>query len=185
MSNRSSGFSLNGRTSLTSLLKLYGNKTTNVCDQFEPLDIKNLKIDIMNTIIIPFGNKNWKVLEENLVFIDMIKGKLFLYSSKYPTIDLQLYSDIVDACETNIYFYMEIANLERQLYSNDCSATIYIKTVMLKLKPEFELYNLIIGKPNITSGETYNSTIVNNIIKLLQIENITFLQISEKIKTMI
>lgn len=181
---RSTGLSLSGKTN-ASLLKLSGNKTI-IQTIGEPMEIKNLKINIMNTIIIPFNNKNWKVLEENLVFIDMIKEKLYLYKSRYPTIDLTLYDNYVNVTEENIYFHMEIVNLERQLYGNtNSTATIFIKTAMLKLKPELELYNLIIGKPNQLNGEKYNQTIVDNIIKLLNIENVTFIQIEESIKMMI
>ena len=53
---------------------------------------------------------------------------------------------------------------------------------MLRLKPEFELYNLIIGRPDFKSGKTYDQTMLNNIIILLKVENITFEQIKNKIK---
>lgn len=181
---RNVGFSLSGKSN-SSLLKLTGNKSNFEC-MIEPMEIKKLKINVMNTIIIPFNNKNWKVLEENLIFIDKIKEKLFLYTNKYPNIDLTFYSDSVDAYENNIYLHMEVVHLEKQLYrSIDGTSTMYVKTVMMKLNAEIELYNLIIGRPNKLNGEIYNQTILDNIIKLLQIEDITFTQIEEIIKKMI
>ena len=62
------------------------------------------------------------------------------YTTKYPQIDLQLYSDLVDAYESTIYLHMEVINLEEKLYGlNNATANILIKTVMLRLKPEFKL----------------------------------------------
>ena len=165
---------------------LAGNSSSNsnMCSgDYIPIEITLLKISIMNTIIIPFNSKNWKVLEENLVFIDIIKEKLMNFSTRYPNIDLQLYTDLVNACESTIYLHMEVINLEESLYGLNCnSANILFKTAMLRLKPELELYNLIIGRPDPKLGQKYDTTILNNIITLLNVENITFEQIKNRIK---
>jgi len=180
---RNISLSLAGKPNYTTHV-LGGNSAinNNNCNFYVPLEITMLKISIMNTIIIPFNNKNWKILEENLVFIDIIKEKLLACTTRYPNFDLQLYSDLVDACESTIYLHMEVINLEKQIYGlcND-SANILIKTVMLRLKPELELYNLIIGKPDIKAGQKYDNAILNKITTLLKIENITFEQIKNKI----
>ena len=185
---RNISLSLSGKpiSNTSTLVGNTNNGTTNNNNSntnYIPIEVTMLKISIMNTIIIPFNSKNWKVLEENLVFIDIIKEKIMYCTTRYPQIDLQLYSDLVDACESTIYLHMEVINLEEKLYGlNNASANILIKTVMLRLKPEFELYNLIIGRPDFKSGQTYDTTILNNIITLLKVENITFEQIKSKIQ---
>ena len=72
-----------------------------------------------------------------------------------------MYSDIVNAYDAIIYLHMEVTNLEKILYCeyDNNTATMFIKTAMLKLKPELELYNLIIGRP--IKGETYKIHILN------------------------
>jgi hypothetical protein len=165
--------------SIPNTMSLNGTQTIKSSNNnYLPVEITMLKISIMNTIIIPFKAQNWKVLGDNLVFIDIIKEKIFVYTSKYPQIDLQIYSDLVDAYESSIYFNIEITNLEERLYGlNNSSANMMIKTVMLRLKPELELYNLIIGRPNPKLGEIYDPLIIDKIISLLTVENITFEQI--------
>ena len=78
---RNIGLSLSG-TNNNSLLNLsgviYGVNCNNI-----PILVKKLKINIMNTIIIPFISKNWKTLKENLVFFENIKNKLNEYYSRY------------------------------------------------------------------------------------------------------
>lgn len=181
---RNIGLSLSGNPKTNSIsLAGHSSQTNNSSDNYMPMEITMLKISIMNTIIIPFNSKNWKSLEENLIFIDIIKEKIMHYTSQYPQINLQIYNDLVDACESTIYLHMEVINLEEKLYGlNGTSANMLIKTAMLRLKPELELYNLIIGRPNFKSGETYNETTINKIISLLKVENITFEQIKNAIK---
>ena len=45
---------------------------------------------------------------------------------------------------------------------------------MIKLKPEYSLYNLIIGPPNLANNEIHDPLIINNIIQLLGKPNINF-----------
>jgi len=179
---RNVSLSLTGKPNTSGTI-LSGNKIIN-SNNYIPSEIATLKINIMNTIILPFNSKNWKILEENLVFIDIIKEKLLSFESKYPHINLQMYNDLVEAYESTIYLHMEVINLETQMYGlNNGSANMLIKTVMLRLKPELELYNLIIGRPKFNLGETYDTTITNKILLLLQIENITFEQIKNNLIT--
>jgi hypothetical protein len=53
------------------------------------------------------------------------------------------------------------------------------KTAMIKLKPEYEIYNLILGKPNKKQDEIYIEAIIKDIEKLLLLENINFNKIKE------
>ena len=45
-----------------------------------PIDIKNLKIKIINSIILPLISRQWSQLYENMFFLETIKKKInFLY----------------------------------------------------------------------------------------------------------
>jgi hypothetical protein len=52
---------------------------------------------------------------------------------------------------------------------------------MIRLKPEIELYNLILGTPKLKFGEKYNVDVLKDLEVLLKVDNITF----EKIKNYI
>lgn len=158
------------------------NRSNTNTDADIPSEVKKIKIQILNYFIIPFMSKNWEVLEENLVFFDIIIEKLTLFNLKYPNLNLSIYVDLLQSFETSIFLNIENTNLEEKLYGGDCSmSTILFKTVMLRIKPEYEIYNLIFGKPNLNFGETYNMIILTDILVLLHTDNITFVQIKTNI----
>jgi len=53
------------------------------------------------------------------------------------------------------------------------------KTTMIRLKPEYEIYDNIIGKPKREKNESYNELIIKDIQLLLKNENITFNKIKD------
>jgi len=170
-------------------LSLSGTKKSNLFvlvnanDQM-PVEILKIKSSIMKLIIIPFMSKNWKVLNENLVFFDNIKNKINTYIKHYRNcqfIDFQIYIELLDAFETAIFLHTEVINLEQQLYGSDNMSTLVFRTAMVRLKPELELYNLIFGKPDFKSGNQYNNNIVNDIVTLFTVDNTTFDQIKKAI----
>jgi len=151
---------------------------SNSCGIKLPIEVIKIKSTIMQLIIIPFMSKNWKVLEENLVFFDNIKSRLASIIARNKCADLEIYQDIIIAFETAVFLHMEIANLEERLYGcNTNLSTLVFRTTMIRLKPELELYNLVFGRPNLKSGEKYNTDIVNDITLLLKMDNATFDQI--------
>jgi len=174
------GLSLSGTNNI-SLLNLTGLTYGTNCHRI-PILVKKLKINIMNTIIIPFMSKNWKSLKENLVFFENIKQKLTEYYNRYKLEELQIYSYLIEAFENAIFLQMELNNLEEVLYGSNCTmATMVFKTTMIRLKPEIELYNLILGTPKLKFGEKYNIDVLKDLEVLLKVDNITF----EKIKNYI
>ena len=172
---RNIGFSITGKN-INSTISLKGNTNNDNSTQI-PLEIKNIKIMIMNLIIVPFIAKQWKKLEENICFIDILTEKLNLYLSIYSNNEyLLLYKDLLFAFETAIFQHMEIRNLEKYFTdeNSDSVTTLVFKTTMIRLKPEYELYNLIIGKPNLICGEKYNELIIIDILQLLKINTVNY-----------
>ena len=50
---------------------------------------------------------------------------------------------------------------------------------MIKIKPEYELYNAILGKPLREKNETYKEEIIKDIQKCMIMENISFQKMKE------
>ena len=70
---------------------------------------------------------------------------------------------------------MQLEELEKSVYgaSKDLSTMIY-KTALVKLKPEYEIYDIIFGRPLRSKNEEYKQSIIGEIQKLLTSHDITF-----------
>jgi hypothetical protein len=175
------GLSMSGARNQT-YFNICGYNSTDSLSINIPNEVKKLKIQILNYYIIPFTSKNWKSLEENLVFFDVVIKKLTSFNTRYPNLNLKIYADLLYSFQTAVFLNMENTNLEEKLYKSDSNmSTILFKTVMLRIKPEYEIYNLIFGKPNFKCEESYNTNILNDILTLLNTDNITFTQIKTNI----
>ena len=146
-----------------------------------PKEVQNIRILMMNLLIIPFISKQWNRLEENINFIENLTNKINKYLSIYINNEyLLLYKDVLAAFETIVLQHIEIRNLEKYFTDNNdengkkVTSSLVFKTTMLRLKPEYELYNLIVGEPNLKKDEKYNDSILNDIIKLLQVDTTSF-----------
>ena len=53
------------------------------------------------------------------------------------------------------------------------------RTAMIRLKPEYEIYDILYGRPQRSENEEYNTVIVEYIERLLKIEGNTFHKIKE------
>ena len=148
-----------------------------------PSEINKIKIKILNDLIIPFISKQWKVLEENLLFIHKSKKIIDNYYNIYKLDDLLIYKEIIKSFELIINEHNQLIDLEKKMYGTQENnfSTIFYKTTMIKLKPEYEIYDSIIGKPKKKMNEKYNEEINNYIQFLLTKENINFNKIKELI----
>jgi len=165
--------------------KKFSNETTIV------LEIKKIKIHILNNLIIPLMSKQWKVLNENILCLNKLKKKLDYYYDMYKLDELLIYKEIMLLFDYIICQNQQLVNLEQKFYLNtnqgdgnintNFSTMIYTTNTIIKLKPEYELYNLILGKPDKKLNQQYNSDIVLNIKKLLTNDNINFNIIKETI----
>jgi len=177
------GKNLYNRLSLSG--KQFSNDTTIV------LEIKKIKIHILNNLIIPLVSKQWKVLNENILCLNKIKKKLDYYYDMYKLDELLIYKEIMLFFDYIICQNQQLVNLERKLYLNtnqgdenintNFSTMIYTTNTIIKLKPEYELYNLILGKPDKKLNQKYNGSIISSIQNMLTDDNITFNIIKETI----
>ena len=148
--------------------------------QGDSFEVKKIKATIFNNIILPLLSKQWRKLEENLFTLDKIKRKLDLCSRQGNADDLLLYKEILRAFETMLVEHKQLDELEKTIYGseNDVSTIMY-KTAMIRLKPEYEIYDMIFGRPDRNKGGRYNEDTVSKIADLLDVHDITFDKIKE------
>jgi len=169
-----SSLSLTGKSmSNKSCLSGKSNSSSNL-----PSDILKIKITIFNNIILPLISQNWKSLYENLFCLEKVKTKLDYYHKTYKLEDLIIYKEIIRAVEIIINEHHQLEDLERKVFSsnNDVLTMIY-KTSMIKLKPEYEIYNILFGKPKRDLNEKYDLQKITDITILLNNTNMTFTKI--------
>lgn len=134
----------------------------------------------MNNILLPFISKQWRTLHENLFYLENVKKKIHFYYNTYHLDELLIYKEIIHAFEIMLSEHEQLEDLEKKMYNTtkDLSTMIY-KTSIIRLKPEYELYDLILGKPDRNKNEKYDESIIQQIERLVQMENMNFQRIKD------
>ena len=145
-----------------------------------PIMIIRLKTQILDHLMLPLIRNNWNYINNNFFMINSLKQKIDSFYLKYKMDDLLLYKDILEMVEIVINEHNQLFDLEKEKYSTNNSSSLIYKTKIIKLKAEYELYNLIYGKPD--KNQLYDNNKLENIKNLLQIENITFDIIKKKLE---
>lgn len=169
---------LNGQSDLNvNSLRGYKKKTLLKKD---PIIVTKLKTHILDEIILPLIKNNWLHINNNFFQLNLLRNKLDTFLNKYKSDDLILYKDILDLVEIATHEHNQLFDLEKEKYSSNKETTSFIyKTKVIRLKAEYEIYNLIYGKPN--KNEYYDNNKLNLIKKLLQTDNITYEQIKNNL----
>ena len=148
-----------------------------------PLDIKNLKIKIINFIILPLQSNQWTIIKNNSFLFELFKQKIDYYYNIYKLEELILYKDLLQICEILIDQNNQLNEIEQKFYkTKENSISLIYKTSMIKLKPEYELYDNIIGKPNKSKNQKYNEYIIKDIQNCMIRTSITYEDIKEFIE---
>jgi hypothetical protein len=143
--------------------------------------IMSLKKRIMKEYIIPLYSEQWDVLNKNKLLMDKLMSSLQNYYKIYKLEELTVYIELLRILK-NLFDKNDLLSdyeSRSQINDNKNIMNMVYKTTKITLLPEYELYNIIIGKPNRLLKETYNETIINDIKRLLTKENITY----DKIKS--
>jgi len=145
-----------------------------------PHYVIKIKRIIFDRYITPVLSKNWDVLKKNLFQINTILNKLDIYYENTKDETLLVYKYMLEVIKNTINTTEELNTLEDRLFDTGKDvAKINFKLPRIRLRPEMELYNLIIGKPD---KNLYDKHILAYISELLKIEYIPFNEIEEKVK---
>lgn len=129
--------------------------------------ITKLKKNIFNKLFIPLMNNEFETLNENFYTLPLFESKIkkYITLNKSNFEELQFYLDIISIVRSvlgnNDYTNKLISQYEK---SNDLARFVY-RLPAIKLKPQYEIYNIIFGKPN--KGEKYDDSKLIIITKIL------------------
>jgi len=178
---------LSGSVFYGNTLNLLGSHTSyNNNNYLTNSKIKKLKERILNNYLIPLVSKQWNVLKENIYFIDEIQHKIKYYSDIYKTDQLVAYNDMLNIFKVLIEKQKLLEDYDKNMNGNRDSneiMTMVFKTSMIKLLPEYEIYDSIFGKPKRELSEKYDDNVIKTIKELLKEDDITYRKIKESVAT--
>jgi len=142
--------------------------------------IQSLKKCILSNYIVPLYSEQWGVINHNKFLIDEMIGRVNSYLKIYKLDELVIFLELLKVLkmliDKNDLLTDITARTNAKLDKNNIINMVY-KTTKIRIMPEYELYNSIIGKP--AKGEPYRDEIINDIKILLKRENINYDKISE------
>lgn len=147
------------------------------------LDTSEFKTRMIDSVMIPFMSQDWRTIEENMFLFDLFRDEIDRAVLKNPQADICVYKDLITVVEIAFAQQQEIECLEKRLYDgrNDAS-TMVVKLGTIRLKPELELCDLILGKPDYKKGERHDATMVDEVLTMMKTPRATFANISKYIK---
>jgi len=133
-----------------------------------------VKAQILNAIVLPFLAQDWEALRNNMFLLDTMKSRL----AQNFSADNSLYSDIVSCFELAICDHL--MGGDGGLPGEGKSfADMTFRTSIVRLKPEYELYHLILGVPE---DAAYNQDTLASIAQMVASPDLlTFVQIQQRI----
>lgn len=142
----------------------------------EPIYITKIKKRIFELFIIPLERNNWNIITQNMFTYDNLFTKISKYYKIQPSDDLNMYITILKVILQLNGEY----NTFNEKYKEDFNGLAKFEEVMptIKLAPAYELYNLILGKPN---NKIYDDFKIAKINELLKDDNTNFNDIKNKI----
>lgn len=186
MRNNSSGNNLSGINFYGNDLNLLGKYSYNYNYNYSSTNskIKKLKERILNNYLIPLVSKQWDVLKENIYFIDDIQNKIKYQSDINKSDELVPYNEMLKVFKVLIEKQKLLEDYDEKMNGNRDSneiMTMVFKTSMIKLLPEYEIYDSIFGKPKRELNEKYDDDVINKIKELLKEDDITYKKIKEQV----
>jgi hypothetical protein len=145
-----------------------------------------LKNRIIANYIVPLFSKQWGILKQNVFLIDNMEKNICKFYKKYKLDELLVYSELLKVLKLLIEEHNLLEDLDSTIANKrdpNLIVNMVYNTTKIRLLPEYEIYNSILGKPNRKLNETYNTAIISDIIKLLDRDNISFAKIKDFIDT--
>jgi hypothetical protein len=180
----SSRNNLSGINFYGSDLNLLGKYSYNYTYNFGSANskIKKLKDRILNNYLIPLVSKQWDVLKENMYFIDEIQNKIQYHYDIYKSDDLVAYNELLKVFKVLIEKQKLLEDYDENIngkHDPNEVMTMIFKTSMIKLLPEYEIYDSIFGRPKRELNEKYDDDVISKIKDLLKEDDITYKKIKD------
>lgn len=141
-----------------------------------------IKERIISEYIVPIITNQWTVLNNNVWLINQIHKQL---NSLVPIDNsLCVYISIIKAIKAmaakGILINQNIGTDTGNVSTSTSTSTMTIKTSIIQLLPEYEIYNSIFGRPQRRLKQVYNEKIISDINRMLLQPNITFDKIKKE-----
>jgi hypothetical protein len=151
--------------------------------------IKQIKSRIVEDYLVPLFTNQWTTLNENSFFIENMQKKINFYYQQHKSEELLAYCELLRVIKKLIENYQTLETYEKQSYSvrlhaNEVTSMIF-KTTKVRLLPEYEIYDSILGKPKKELEERYDENIIATIKCLLEKEDCTYHKIQSIIMNLI
>lgn len=151
---------------------------TNDINVNEPFYITELKIKIIDNILIPISNDDLDLVLKKAYLISFYKDKINEFISIYDSnFDLLTYKYILDTVTYAITYHNIIVVNRRNNIGDSQFGKARKDLGIIQIRAEYILYDQIIGKPKFKQNEKYNILIVNDIKMLLNRLNVDFYNI--------
>jgi len=173
-------------STLTGIPTIKGNSITSInnsCGTRTPSYILKLKRNIFDRLLIPLINNDFNCLQENFFTLTLYEKKI----NKYKTLnlsnsaELSFYSNVLNIIRSALSNFTQTNKLIKKYEDDSNTVKFVFRLPMIQLKAEYEIYNLLFGKPE--KGTKYDDSKIIMINKILkQSENIPSLgEIKEKL----
>jgi hypothetical protein len=152
-----------------------------------PEDVLKLKQSVIAQFVMPICRNDWDELRQNMFNMTRLHNKIKELKIRYPnnSYELNYFTNILETSLVAFGEHLDLDNLENEHYGvNEKNfARLIKKTRYIRLKAEYDLYNLIIGKPEKKGG--YNNAILGTIKDLLKNEYASFNDIQSAVIEML
>lgn len=137
-----------------------------------PTAFNDFKTMIFDYVAIPLLQNEEDFLKDNIYMITIIKNRLNDITTSFPEEDFTFYKHIVDLISMAFEKTELLDKYEKLLNSTGGVATLGLQVKRVFLRTEFEIYNIIFGRPNVRQGETYDSDRIDLIYNLLHTDKL-------------
>lgn len=129
--------------------------------------ITKLKKNIFDKLFIPLINNEFKILNENFYTLPLFERKIkkYINLNKSNFEELQFYLDIIYIVRSVLGNNEYTDKLLNQYEKSDDLARFVYRLPAIKLKPQYEIYNIIFDKPK--KGEKYDDAKLIILTKIL------------------
>ena len=136
-----------------------------------PHHIRRMKTLVFDKFIGPLMRNDWKSLEQNHIVIDGIIERIERYYKETRHEDLKMYAGllrlVLDMFAKNRFYNAK----GREGDNGTTLAKLVAMLPTLRLRPEYEVYNLILGEPD--ENEYYDDMVIARLAELIKDEDMT------------